>query len=76
MLDLLRPDHDGWRARVESNRGWDRGDGRHAMSAWLRDPVFAPVRGASIDALPEPERAAWRRFWWNAVATHARTLLP
>ena len=37
-----------------------------ALRGWLKNPAFAAVRDR-IDALPEAEREAWRKFWADVV---------
>ncbi|MCC7139379.1 MAG: protein kinase [Planctomycetes bacterium] len=34
-----------------------------ALELWESSRRFASVRGAAVDALPEPERAPWRALW-------------
>jgi hypothetical protein len=46
------------------------------LAHWQTDPDLASLRGNAIDALPEPEQAAWKKLWSDVNSLLARAQLP
>jgi tetratricopeptide (TPR) repeat protein len=67
----LRQQALGWlradlKARAKQLNSWWPGapaQARQALTHWRKDPDLASLRDKALDALPELERAAWRKLW-------------
>jgi hypothetical protein len=67
----LRQQALGWlradlKARAKQLNSWWPGapaQARHALTHWRNDPDLASLRDKALDALPQPERGAWRKLW-------------
>jgi hypothetical protein len=75
-LAWLQAELAAWTNIVETNAPPGRSFVVQTLAHWTRDPDFASVRDAAIDALPEPEREPWRALWSRVDALRDRAALP
>jgi serine/threonine-protein kinase len=68
-LDWLRADLEAWRKAIAEGRPEEQTDARKTLRSWQYIADLAGVREpGALDALPAPERDAWRKFWADVAA--------
>lgn len=73
-LEWLSGGLKAWREDLSKDPATYRDPTHTRMSAWLAEPLLAPVRdAAALATLPPDEQAGWANFWTAVRALHADT---
>jgi hypothetical protein len=68
-LAWLRAELASWATLADKTAPEARRQLAATLAHWRKDPDLAGVRDpTALDALPEPERAAWRKLWADVDA--------